>query len=93
MQTISPLFNHDDLIKEVIKSLKKCSKIPELKRSSFTNLDCLLSGLALFTFKYPSLLQFDHQLKQNQTLLGNLKHYLPLMVFPVTHRCVLVLMR
>ena len=41
-----------------------------------------MAGLAVFAFKYPSLLQFDHALKENATLLANLKRLFTLTDLP-----------
>ena len=69
-------FTHDALLgytrKAFIKALKRY-KISEISMSSFSNIDCLMSGLAVFTFKFPSLLQFENARLQDQTLRNNLK--------------------
>ena len=48
------------------------NKIPDIaqKHNSHCLLDCLMSGIALFGLKYPSLLQFN---KEAQSLSHNLK--------------------
>ena len=35
--------------------------------------DCLMSGLAIFGMKYPSLLQFDHDARGDETIRANLR--------------------
>ena len=35
--------------------------------------DCLMSGLAIFALKYPSLLQFDRDARQTERVRANLK--------------------
>lgn len=52
--------------------------IPDPKSSCKSELeitlcDCLMSGLAVFSLKYPSLLQFDHDSKQGGCIEHNLK--------------------
>jgi hypothetical protein len=46
----------------------------ERKRSCHYSLkDCLMAGLAIFGLKYPSLLQFEKERKENEPLIGNLE--------------------
>ena len=55
-------FTHDALLERVRKHFQRglnLLKVPELLGSRFSNLDCLMSGLPLFTFKFSSLLRFD----------------------------------
>lgn len=76
MKQTSTLYNHDALLREVSKSLTqglKRNKVKDTKSGGLPNLTCLLSGLAVFTFKHASLLQFDHAVKENKSFLGNLK--------------------
>jgi hypothetical protein len=76
MKRKSALFSYDDLVSDIAKAFEtglKREGIMESKKSDYSNLECLLSGLAVFAFKSASLLQFDHSLKSNRTLLGNLK--------------------
>jgi hypothetical protein len=76
MKQTSVLYNHDELLREVSKSLKQGLKryeVKDTKRGELPNLSCLLSGLAVFTFKHASLLQFDHAVRENKSFLGNLK--------------------
>lgn len=39
-----------------------------------TTSDCLMSGFAVFSLKYPSLLQFDHERQYEPTVRHNLTH-------------------
>jgi hypothetical protein len=48
----------DGLLKTVRDNFGKI-KDPVKKRKDLTLSDCLMSGLAVFGLKYPSLLQFD----------------------------------
>ncbi|MBM3611296.1 MAG: transposase [Alphaproteobacteria bacterium] len=76
MQETSKYFRHDELLRvvrvEFEKGLKR-QKSPEVKGSLFSNVDCLMSGLALFTFKFPSLLQFDEATREEGVLGKNIK--------------------
>jgi hypothetical protein len=46
----------------------------ERKRSChYSFKDCLMAGLAIFGLKYPSLLQFEKERKENEPLIGNLE--------------------
>jgi hypothetical protein len=53
---------------------KTIDKIPDTckSRSGITLSDCVMSGLAIFGLKYPSLLQFD-QAKADELIAHNLK--------------------
>lgn len=44
------------------------------RRCELTLIDCLMSGLAVFLLKFPSLLQFDQQCHEEKKLRHNLKH-------------------
>lgn len=56
-----------------IKKLFKQIPSDHKARSSITLADCLMSGLAIFSLKIPSLLQFDHA-KQEKRIRHNLKN-------------------
>jgi hypothetical protein len=46
----------------------------ERKRAcKFSLKDCLMGGLAIFGLKYPSLLKFEKERKENEPLIGNLE--------------------
>jgi hypothetical protein len=48
--------------------------LKERKRScDFLLKDCLMSGLAIFSLKYPSLLKFEKERSENEPLIANLK--------------------
>jgi len=56
-----------------VKSYFKKISVPKTKRKGSIPLsDCLMSGLAIFSLKYPSLLQFDKN-KREPTIKHNLK--------------------
>lgn len=52
------------------QKIPKNSRDNRGKKSGISNTDCLLSGLALFGLKFPSLLQFEHEEK---SVIHNLK--------------------
>jgi hypothetical protein len=76
MHETSKYFRQDELLKavrlEFERGLKKQNS-KEIKGSLFSNEDCLMSGLALFTFKFPSLLQFDGATRLDDGLGQNIK--------------------
>lgn len=76
MKQTRKYFTQDALLEAVraniSKGLKR-HKVQEVAKSSFSNLDCLMSALALFSFKFPSLLKFDQARGQEKVLAQNLK--------------------
>lgn len=46
---------------------------PLLSKTSYPLHDCLMSALAVFSLKYPSLLQFDHSYQEDEIVRHNLK--------------------
>ena len=69
MKKTRPSFTHDSLLKIVKDSLQKsidACGITDKPVNNFSNIDCLMAGLAVFTFKFPSLLKFD-ETRQNET--------------------------
>ena len=70
-------FTQDYLLEEIRNSFRKGLKrehLEDSKKAEFSNLDCLMAGLSVFTFKYPSLLQFDNDRREKKTLIHNLKN-------------------
>lgn len=63
--------------KSLLKSISnyfKTIKDEERKRiCQFSLKDCLMAGLAIFGLKYPSLLKFEKERKENDPLIGNLE--------------------
>ena len=62
MKETRPAFTHDALLTVVKESFKKGLKAADIKDNpdnDYSNIDCLMAGLAVFTFKFPSLLKFD----------------------------------
>lgn len=69
-------FTQDELLLRIRENFSKGlhrSKVPECSGSLFSNVDCLMSGLALFSFKFSSLLKFDKARGQDVILSRNLK--------------------
>ncbi len=66
---------------EIIR--RRFSKIKEapLRKGAMSLRDCLLSGYALFSLKYPSLLQFDQQVREG-TISHNLREIFQLTTVP-----------
>lgn len=62
----------DGLHQAVRNSLYK-EKLPKLSRSDISWQDCIMSGLAIFGLKFPSLLQFENN-KGNAVIKRNLKN-------------------
>ena len=50
------------------------------KGALFSNLDCVMSAFAMFLFKYPSMLQFENDHKEEGPIKRSLKH-----IFQLTH--------
>ena len=50
-------------------------KIPDVvkRKTTYSLPDCLMSALAMFSLKYPSLLQFDNDSRKDQHITDNLK--------------------
>lgn len=85
MKQTRPQFTHDHLLAEVRKSITNELKrfgIKNKQGSTFSNLDCLMSGLAVFTFKFPSLLKFDMMRGQEDWVKANLKNLFKLSATP-----------
>lgn len=78
-------FTHDSLLETVRKSfvlgLKRYG-VEEVKRTHFSNVTCLMSGISLYTFKFASLLQFDQTARSNTTKANNLKTLFQLSAVP-----------
>lgn len=60
-------------ISGLLERTRRCFERIEdpITRSSVTLADCLMSALAIFGLKYPSLLQFDKDTRQEETMLGH----------------------
>ncbi len=60
----------------LLEVARNCSEKTEDTASgrSFTLADCLMSGLAVFSLKHSSLLQFDKAVHSEKTVRSNLKN-------------------
>ena len=71
-------FTHDALIATVrssfLKSLNRIKISEKEPKTTFSDIDCIMGAMAMFTFKYSSLLQFDNDLKVSPALGNNLKN-------------------
>ena len=73
MQMIRKHLWIQDLLSNVRHKFDKI-KDSTIKRSrEYSLTDCLMSGLAIFGMKYPSLLQFDKDARYNEIVKSNLK--------------------
>jgi hypothetical protein len=67
-------FSHDFLLSTVRTSIaQRLKESTKMGNNQFSSIDCLMSGLAVFTFKCPSLLQFDEKYRQDEEVKNNLK--------------------
>lgn len=70
--------NHDSLIayvrNELKAGLKRLKITNSAPNSNFSPMDCLMACAALFTFKFPSLLQFDRAKNDDKHLQISLKN-------------------
>lgn len=85
MKQTRKYFTQDELVSCVRRGMEESLKeqnVPEVSRSQFCNLDCILSALGIFTFKYPSLLRFDKSRTVNDLVMRNLKNLLRLSAVP-----------
>jgi hypothetical protein len=76
MKETRPYFTQDSLLYRVrtrlIASLR-VNKTAEIANATFSNIDCIMSALAVFTFKFPSLLRFDKARTSDKPFLKNLR--------------------
>jgi Transposase DDE domain len=70
----------EDIASKLLHSLRTCfstlkdpSRDERGKKKEFSLADCLMSAVAMFGLKYPSLLQFDKSVHQEETIRDNLK--------------------
>lgn len=67
-------FSAEYLHKVVYKKFQLVQDPPKNRSCSFSLADCLMSGFAMFSLKYPSLLQFDQGHAEDEALKYNLKN-------------------
>ena len=86
MKLTRPRFQHDSLIGFVRNCFEESLDIidanPSKSQIKFSNNDCLMTALALFTFKSSSLLQFENDLKESGTIRKSLKKIFKLTEVP-----------
>lgn len=78
-------FSQDELLDEVSQALQEGltkHQVPDIDQSAFSNVDCLKSGIALFTFKFPSLLKFDNAREHCQVFKNNMKRLFQVKTIP-----------
>ena len=74
MNSTRTQFSQDYLIESIREEFKKNLKnVISSKELEQSTLDCLMSGLAVFVFKHPSLLDFEKTYKESALLRDNLK--------------------
>ena len=66
-------FSQDFLIGKVRDSIVSTIKSPVNISKGVTDTDCLMSALALFSFKFPTMLMFDEHCKMDEALRKNIK--------------------
>src|SRR6188768_3743338 len=62
-----------DLTREAFKKLNCPRIIAKRSANPIELVDCMMSGLAIFSLKFPSLLQFEEQSKQGGLIKRNLR--------------------
>lgn len=76
MKPSRPTTNQGPLMPELLKLVRSsCESIPDPATRSvkFSIPDCIMSGIAMFELKYPSLLQFDQDSHNDDVLIHNLQ--------------------
>lgn len=74
MENNSKNINNKELIGIIRKSIQKSlKKEDDEQKNIISTLDCVMSAYAVFSLKYPSLLQFDDARKSDKTLRHNLE--------------------
>lgn len=78
MESTRQDFNHDSLLSCVRKSLtvglERLKQPKSSANTEFSQLDCLMSGMGVFTFKFPSLLQFDTAKNEDEHIKASLRN-------------------
>jgi hypothetical protein len=62
-----------NIVHESFQAISNRTRVEDGKKSKITLSDCLMSGLAVFGLKYPSLLQFDKDSQEGGCIHNNLK--------------------
>lgn len=66
-----PFFSHDSIVDKVNGLL--LGRFAPSKDGEISDVDCLMTGLAMFRFKFPSMLQFDRAHREDKVLRSNLR--------------------
>jgi hypothetical protein len=61
------------LLRAISNYFKTIEDEKRKRACKFSLKDCLMAGLAIFGLKYPSLLKFEKERKENEPLIGNLE--------------------
>ena len=73
MQKTRKYFSQDLLISKIKKAITDSIKPVSIRKNgSISDTDCLMSALAMFSFKFPTMLQFDEQYKADEALKQNI---------------------
>ncbi len=73
MAKLRKTFSAEFLYKLAYQKFQKITEAPRNRACHFSLADCLMSGLAIFSLKYPSLLQFDQGRTEDKALKHNLR--------------------
>ncbi|MFN7610609.1 MAG: transposase, partial [bacterium] len=85
MKQTRPAFTQDALlgvVKQAIEEGLKSANLTDSPGTYFSNIDCLMSGLAVFTFKFPSLLKFDEARQDKDWVRQNLTQLFQIQATP-----------
>ena len=61
-----------DLLVNVRQKFDKIKDVNVQRSRDYSLTDCLMSGVAIFGMKYPSMLQFDSDARNNEVIKSNL---------------------
>lgn len=73
MGTLRKELSIKGLLELVHNKFSSVKEINNGRSNKISSVDCLMSGLALFSLKFPSLLKFDTSKAEDKTLVHNLK--------------------
>ncbi len=73
MAKLRKAFSAEFLYKLAYRKFQKITEPARKRVCNFSLADCLMSGLAIFSLKYPSLLQFDQGRMEDKALKHNLR--------------------
>ena len=73
MATLRKELSIKGLLELVHNKFSSVKEINNGRSNKISSVDCLMSGLALFSLKFPSLLKFDTSKAEDKTSVHNLK--------------------